>query len=96
LQGLSAAPAQAASLIKVGVEVPIDAGEDDVFILESGKDYPTLRIDIQIRNLMPRRTVLSEMQVAMFTEEVLAAVGRDVRRAGRVQLKAQGYLKEEE
>lgn len=91
LLGLSTAPAEANCTLHVGVEVPIDAGNEDFLILECGAESPGPRLEVPVRDVLPKLLIMTEMNVTMFAEDVMAFVGKEVQRLGRDKLVARGF-----
>jgi hypothetical protein len=92
LTGMSRPPAEARVVASIDAEIPSDAGPDDFFVLECGrKDAP--KLEIFVREVIPEIDVMTEMNIALFAEELVQDVGRQVAKAGRKALGNSGYVK---
>jgi hypothetical protein len=86
LEGKTGAPAHGR------IVVPSDAAADDVYVLECGDAAPDLRLEIPIRDVLPKRSMVVEFRVTMFADRVLTATADALAKAGHATLKKRGYL----
>jgi Fic family protein len=91
--GFSKPPAEASFAVNIGVEVPSDALAEDFFVLECGPEQRTPRLELLVRDVIPKLSLIAEMNILLLAEDVLDLVGSEVSRLGREKLKLRGYLR---
>ena len=48
-------------------------------------------MEVPVRDVLPKLLIMTEMNVTMFAEDVMAFVGKEVQRLGRDKLVARGF-----
>ena len=91
LRGQTASPAEAIVDFLIAVAVPKDARESDYFMLECGSERSNLTELIPVRNVLPERTMIADIALAIFARRLFGEMSAFIAAAARESLKKKGY-----
>jgi Fic family protein len=90
IRAQTTSPAEANVEFLIGVGVPKDAARTDDFMLECPQ-RPDLVILIPVREVLPTRSLVADMHVALYARRVVSQIAADVAAAAQASLKSKGY-----